>query len=1452
MAISETINIDAGPAIGELREFAAAAKTTAAEVKSAFGDLKVPSLSGSGAGKMASSFDAAAEKISGAVGKIEASLGKLDGLGASTSASLGDLGKIAGDSAAGLAAFADAEKAVADQSARLAKTGVGAGDGIKKTGTSAKESSGWLDEYNATMKASADLQRDLAATSVDSSLAMARGQKIHEEASASLASSSIENDAAMRRSALASKAAQEDSAAASASGAKKHTMLLLGIAGAAAYGIDKAAQLQTSVTRLYTSAGESQKNLPMMTSGILGLSGATNTSQADLGKGAYMVESAGFHGKNALAVLKASAEGAQAEGAPLGEVSNALTSLLNSYGVKKGVPLGQQATSAMNQIMTMVGSGKMTMADAVTALPSVLPTAAKAGLGFGQVGGALATMTATGMSPDRASQMLNHTIGSLQNPNSVQTGEMEQLGLSSTALKKNLGKEGLTGEISQVEGAVLKNMGPAGTVLLKSLNDSKLAAGSARTEIAQMPPELRKVAQGYLDNSVSAKQMRTEIQSLGGEQGNLLKQFQGTANEAHGFNTQLKAGGGDVQTFSSALGKVMGGTVGLQTALMLGGSHMATFQANTDRIAASAKNAGQNIKGWSDIQHTFNFELGSFTKSAEAAATTVGTALLPTATGAVKALAGAGSFLADHPTLTKGLAAGAGILGTSYALQRVASPVATAVRGVGKVAETLHIPGLEKLANIGKGTDMAAGAAGYQRAATTMAEGAAGYQRAADTMAAARGEGVPGGAAGGAARKAEGDAAGAAEGEATAAGMGAKGVAMTGAVGALAALTIVDPMLRSMKSGPGGKNWFENPFGMAGPHDKASSNNWLTSFSPYERLFNQTAAPKTPAGMPSGAPAVTARFGGSAQSAAPPPAPFYGEVPVQAPRMQQAPQLSMGGHPAAATTAQIKIDTSAIDGAKGKVQSAIGGIDQILHGMHPAKLPAPDTSALDSAKGKAQSAANGITQAIESALHKPAKATPPDLSAYSSAAGKARADGAAISAGLAGGILANEGAVVAAASAVASAATAAMSKAIDSHSPSKVTEKEGKNFDAGFVVGLEGGQDAVNAAAAAVGKGAAKAADITSIDSTVKKMLAQVKGDSGLTRTLREDNVKLDQMAKRRADLETEISDSEQTAKAAINGASITNALNATNPAGNEPVSSSAIVTGQGYQASTMKQYAAALMKLQKEGLNATSLSQYAQADPTANLSAVQGLASGGKAAIRQLNQLQKQMQSSAAQIGNVAGPAMVQAGKDMGDGLATSLKSTLGKLDKDMNKLAGQMVADVSKHGKNAKAAATKAASSAAGSSSAGNSAGSSQAGSDGSGKSALTSAASALSGSAAALSGAAGALTSAASSLKNGGGKASTSTSHPVAHPVAAGAGAGGVSGRIAGGQAPAGYGGYGGLGGRGGGGGVTIHNTTHVTVQGSVTTHDDLATSLTGIIQTRAANNWQSPLRTPGRPS
>lgn len=271
-------------------------------------------------------------------------------------------------------------------------------------------------------------------------------------------------------------------------------------------------------------------------------------------------------------------------------------------------------------------------------------------------------MTAQGMSADQAAQDLRHTIMSLQNPSQQQVNEMQQLGLNSNDLAKNLGKRGLTGTIDELQHAVIHHMGRSGEVLMKAFNQSKSAARDATIMIGHMPPALARLSRGYLDGTTSAKQWRKETRALPPLQRNLANQFATVANKAHGFNQLLKSGQPAAQTYAAAMSKAMGGTTGLTTALMVGGGHMDTYKANVKAIGDAASHTSGHVKGWQEIQHNFNFQLGSAAKAAKSVGISFGTVLLPAATKAMKDIAHFGQELAHHAAAAKGLAAVVGVL----------------------------------------------------------------------------------------------------------------------------------------------------------------------------------------------------------------------------------------------------------------------------------------------------------------------------------------------------------------------------------------------------------------------------------------------------------------------------------------------------------------------------------------------------------------------------------------------------------------------------------------------------------------------------------------------------------------------------------------------------------------------------------------------------------------------
>ncbi|WBP89542.1 phage tail tape measure protein [Kitasatospora cathayae] len=445
------------------------------------------------------------------------------------------------------------------------------------------------------------------------------------------------------------------------------TMAGVAVAGVS---IKMAGDFQASMLKLTTTAGESEKNLGMVSEGVKKLAVDTGTSTKQLADGMYLVESAGFHGADGLTVLKAAAEGARAEQAPLAEVSNAVTSALKSYHLP-----AEQATTITNQMVAAVGAGKMTFSEFSSSLATVLPIASAAHLGFDQIGGAIATLTNHGTSAREATQELAFSIRSLQAPNNVAVQEMQRLGLSSVDISTKLGERGLTGTIGLLQQAILQHMGPAGTVLLSTFNSSKQAAADANAMLASMPKSLQDVAKEFQAGKISMGDWRSTLKGLPVDQANLASQFATLINKSQGFNQQLKAGGPAEETFNASMKKMMGGATGLNTALMLGGESMADFEKNVATVGEAGKNAGKDIHGWAEIQQTFNFQMSQLKERLEVAAITIGTKLIPVVLAVT-------NYFMQHKVVAEALAAIIGGVLTAAVIRFAAGAVVGAVKGI--------------------------------------------------------------------------------------------------------------------------------------------------------------------------------------------------------------------------------------------------------------------------------------------------------------------------------------------------------------------------------------------------------------------------------------------------------------------------------------------------------------------------------------------------------------------------------------------------------------------------------------------------------------------------------------------------------------------------------------------------------------------------------------------------
>ncbi|MDE1904953.1 MAG: phage tail tape measure protein [Rhodospirillales bacterium] len=246
------------------------------------------------------------------------------------------------------------------------------------------------------------------------------------------------------------------------------------VAGIGIAAVKMAGDFQAGMTSLVTGAGESQSNIKMVSDGILNMATATGTSTQQLTDGMFMIESAGYHGKAGLDVLKAAAEGAKVGNADLGTTADALTTILKDYpDVTNG------ASGAMNTLIATVASGKTHMADLAAAMSQILPTSSAAGVGLNDVMGAMATMTGEGVPAANAATYLRQTILALDAPSKAAQKALANFGLSSSDVASEMQKS-LPDALKMITDAVGKKFPVGSAAYVAALKD--ISGGSKQMQ----------------------------------------------------------------------------------------------------------------------------------------------------------------------------------------------------------------------------------------------------------------------------------------------------------------------------------------------------------------------------------------------------------------------------------------------------------------------------------------------------------------------------------------------------------------------------------------------------------------------------------------------------------------------------------------------------------------------------------------------------------------------------------------------------------------------------------------------------------------------------------------------------------------------------------------------------------------------------------------------------------
>ena len=225
------------------------------------------------------------------------------------------------------------------------------------------------------------------------------------------------------------------------------TFPILGIGVAAG---KMAIDFQAAMENIHTQAGASQREVDLLSKKVLALAKTVPYGPTPLADALYHLESIGLRLTRSfeqqglqvrkqiplMQVLKTAAEGAAIGHSDLEQTTTALGSAWLS-GIKGATNL----KTAMGTLNAIVGTGNMRMQDLVSALGTgVLPMAKLAGLGFKDVGAALAIMSDEGYNVSSAATQMGTALHYLFDPTQKASTALQQIGIHAGELSQDMHK----------------------------------------------------------------------------------------------------------------------------------------------------------------------------------------------------------------------------------------------------------------------------------------------------------------------------------------------------------------------------------------------------------------------------------------------------------------------------------------------------------------------------------------------------------------------------------------------------------------------------------------------------------------------------------------------------------------------------------------------------------------------------------------------------------------------------------------------------------------------------------------------------------------------------------------------------------------------------------------------------------------------------------------------------
>ncbi len=223
-----------------------------------------------------------------------------------------------------------------------------------------------------------------------------------------------------------------------------------------AIGIKAAADFEEEMANVSTMLDQPEKYMEGFKRGITDMSIEFGEGTSTLAKGLYDILSASIPAEKAMYVLSVSAKAAKAGITDTGVAADAITTILNAYGLK-----AKNAGDISDWLFSVVKKGKTTFAELAPAIGMVATTASSAGVGLNEVGAAIATMTRNGVRTENAVVALNSILSTFLKPTDEAAKYARKLGFEmSSATLKSIGLKGVFDKIAKLPPDAISKLFP--------------------------------------------------------------------------------------------------------------------------------------------------------------------------------------------------------------------------------------------------------------------------------------------------------------------------------------------------------------------------------------------------------------------------------------------------------------------------------------------------------------------------------------------------------------------------------------------------------------------------------------------------------------------------------------------------------------------------------------------------------------------------------------------------------------------------------------------------------------------------------------------------------------------------------------------------------------------------------------------------------------------------------